>query len=260
MPNIRLTIEYDGTAYHGWQRQASVPAIQHAIESAIARISRESVTVIGSGRTDAGVHALAQTANFHTRATLEPAAWQRALNAVLPDDIAVIAAEAVDESFHARFSARGKRYRYFVMNRPSPSPLVRRSAWHLFRPLNLARMRRGAAFLIGSHDFSAFRAADHAHRPSDDTVCRLTRCAIRATETWYSSISRAIASEIHGRNIVGTLVQVGMGARDSSNPGDPGRERPNPRRPHRPRRVDADGGCLQRGAPSHRPVTRRYTE
>src|SRR3990172_7960411 len=215
MANIRLTIEYDGTAYHGWQRQASVPTIQHAIESAIARISRESVTVIGAGRTDAGVHALAQTANFHTRATLDPAAWRRALNAVLPDDISVIAAGAVDDSFHARFSARDKRYRYLVMNRPSPSPLWRRSAWHLFRPLNLARMRRGAAFLIGSHDFSAFRAADPAHRPSDDTACRLTRCEIRRD-------GDLVLFELEGdrflkymvRNIVGTLVQVGMGARD----------------------------------------------
>ena len=214
MPNIRLTIEYDGTAYHGWQRQASVPTIQHAIESAIARISRESVTVIGAGRTDAGVHALAQTANFHTRATLDPAAWQRALNAVLPDDIAVIAAKAADDSFHARFSARGKRYRYLVMNRPSPSPLWRRSAWHLFRPLNLARMRRGAAFLIGSHDFSAFRAADHAHHPSDDTVCRLMRCAIRRDgDLVLFDLESDRFLKYMVRNIVGTLVQVGMGAR-----------------------------------------------
>ena len=215
MPNIRLTIEYDGTAYHGWQRQASVPTIQHAIESAIATISRESVTVIGAGRTDAGVHALAQTANFHTRATLDPAAWQRALNAVLPDDIAVIAAEAADDSFHARFSARGKRYRYLVMNRPSPSPLWRRSAWHLFRPLNLARMHRGAAFLIGSHDFSAFRAADPAHHPSDDTVCRLTRCAIRRDgDLVLFDLESDRFLKYMVRNIVGTLVQVGMGARD----------------------------------------------
>jgi tRNA pseudouridine38-40 synthase len=215
MPNIRLTIEYDGTAYHGWQRQASVPTIQHAIESAIATISRESVTVIGAGRTDAGVHALAQTANFHTRATLDPAAWQRALNAVLPDDIAVTAAEGVNDSFHARFSARGKRYRYLVMNRPSPSPLWRRSAWHLFRPLHLPRMRRGAAGLIGSHDFSAFRAADPTHHPSDDTACRLTRCEIRRD-------GDLVLFDLEGdrflkymvRNIVGTLVQVGMGARE----------------------------------------------
>ncbi|MBI3608940.1 MAG: tRNA pseudouridine synthase A, partial [Nitrospirae bacterium] len=106
MPNIRLTIEYDGTAYSGWQRQASVPTIQGAIESAIERIGRESVALIGAGRTDAGVHALAQVANFHTHRSLDPSAWQRALNAVLPDDIAVVAAARVDDSFHARFSAR----------------------------------------------------------------------------------------------------------------------------------------------------------
>lgn len=215
MSNIRLTIEYDGTAYHGWQRQSSVPTIQRAIEFAIAGISREAVTVIGAGRTDAGVHALAQTANFHTGATLDPAAWRRALNALLPDDIAVTAAEAVDDSFHARFSARGKRYRYVVINRPSPSPLWRRSAWHLFRPLSLARMRRGAAFLIGSHDFSAFRAADPTHHPSDDTVCRLIQCAIRRDEDlvlFDLESDRFLKYMV--RNIVGTLIQVGMGARD----------------------------------------------
>ena len=214
MPNIRLTIEYDGTAYHGWQRQASVPTIQHAIESAIAGISREAVTVIGAGRTDAGVHALGQTANFHTGAPLDPDAWRRALNALLPDDIAVTAAATVDDSFHARFSARGKRYRYVVMNRPSPSPLWRRSAWHLVRPLNLARMRRGAACLIGSHDFSAFRAADPVHRPSDDTVCRLTRCAIRRDgDLVMFDLAGDRFLKYMVRNIVGTLVQVGMGTR-----------------------------------------------
>ncbi len=215
MPNIRLTIEYDGTAYHGWQRQSSVPTIQRAIEFAIAGISREAVTVIGAGRTDAGVHALAQTANFHTGATLDPSAWRRALNALLPDDIAVTAAEAVDDSFHARFSARGKRYRYVVINRPSPSPLWRRSAWHLFRPLSLARMRRGAAFLIGSHDFSAFRAADPTHHPSDDTVCRLIQCAIRREgDLVLFDLESDRFLKYMVRNIVGTLIQVGMGARD----------------------------------------------
>jgi tRNA pseudouridine38-40 synthase len=214
MPNIRLTLEYDGTAYHGWQRQASAPTIQGAIEHAIATIGREPVSVIGAGRTDAGVHALAQTANFHTRVTLEPTAWQRALNALLPDDIAVLAAARVGDSFHARRSAHGKRYRYTVINRPSPAPLSQRFAWHIARPLRLAPMRRAAASLLGAHDFRAFCAADRSHSASEPARCRLTRCAVRR-------VGAAITFELDGdrflkymvRNIVGTLVDVGLGKR-----------------------------------------------
>ncbi len=214
MPNIRLTIEYDGTAYSGWQRQASVPTVQGAIESAIARIGQEAVAVNGAGRTDAGVHALAQVANFHTHRALDPSAWQRALNAVLPDDIAVVAAERADESFHARFSARGKQYRYTVMNRPFPSPLWQRFSWHIARPLHAPRMRRAAAGLIGVHDFRAFRAADPSHRPTDHTTCRLTQCTIRQSGdliTFELTSDRFLKYMV--RTIVGTLIEVGLGAR-----------------------------------------------
>lgn len=214
MSNIRLTIEYDGTAYSGWQRQAAVPTIQGAIESAIATIGQESVTLIGAGRTDAGVHALGQVANFHTHRALDPSAWQRALNAVLPDDIAVVAAERVDESFHARFSARRKQYRYTVMHRPFPSPTRQRSSWHIARPLQEPRMRRAAAALIGVHDFLAFRAADPTHRPTDLTVCRLTQCAIRRSgDLVMFELTSDRFLKYMVRTIVGTLIEVGLGAR-----------------------------------------------
>lgn len=218
MPTIRLTVEYEGTAYCGWQRQAAAPTIQLALENAIAVISREAVTVIGAGRTDAGVHALAQTAHFVTGASLAPEAWRRALNAVLPDDIAIIDAETVRDDFHARFSALSKAYRYTVLNRPSPSPMARRAAWHLPRPLHLAAMRRAAVSVVGCHDFAAFRAADPTHAASDDTMCRLSRCTV-------SRRGDLVTIDIEGhrflkymvRNIVGTLAEVGLGKR---RPGD----------------------------------------
>jgi tRNA pseudouridine38-40 synthase len=137
MPVVRLTIEYDGTAYHGWQRQPAAATIQGTIESAIHRICGEQAAVVGSGRTDAGVHAAAQIAHFETRASLTPDAWRRALNAVLPADVKVIAADTVPESFHARFSAVSKRYRYRILNCPAPSPLERRTSWHVPHRLNL---------------------------------------------------------------------------------------------------------------------------
>ncbi len=214
MPAVRLTIEYDGTDYHGWQRQPAAPTIQSAIESAIFRISGEHASVVGAGRTDAGVHAAGQVAHFWTQAALEPHVWYRALNAVLPPDVKVIAADTVPESFHARFSAVRKRYRYRILNRPGPSPLERRTSWHVPYQINLSTMRRAAASLVGSHDFRAFEAADRSHDAARDTQCRLTRCSIRRQ-------GDVVVVEIDGnrflkymvRNIVGTLVEVGSARR-----------------------------------------------
>jgi tRNA pseudouridine38-40 synthase len=217
MPVVRLTIEYDGTAYHGWQRQPAVATIQATIESAINRISGELANVVGSGRTDAGVHAAAQVAHFETRASLSPEAWCRALNAVLPVDVKVIDADTVPRSFHARFSAVRKRYQYRILNRRAPSPLERRTSWHVPHQLNLSMMRRAAASLVGTHDFLAFEAADPSHGAARDTQCRLTRCSIRRE-------GDIVAVEIESnrflkymvRNIVGTLVEVGLARRPAA--------------------------------------------
>ena len=179
MPLLRLIIEYDGTDYHGWQRQASAATIQGTIEAAITRISGERTAVSGAGRTDAGVHATAQVAHVETQAALDPQTWRRALNAVLPPDVKVIAVEHAPAGFHARFSAVGKRYRYRLLNRPVPSPTERRTSWYVPQRLNLVAMRRAAKALIGRRDFRTFEGADPSHGDAHDTVCHLTRCAMR---------------------------------------------------------------------------------
>jgi len=217
MPVVRLTIEYDGTAYHGWQRQPAAATIQGTIEAAIHRICGEQAAVVGAGRTDAGVHAAAQIAHFETKASLTPDAWYRALNAVLPADIKIITADLVPASFHARYSAVRKRYHYRILNRPMPSPLERRTSWHVPHRLNLSAMRRAAAALIGTHDFRAFEAADPSHAATRDTRCRLMRCSIRRH-------GDVVAVEIESdrflkymvRNIVGTLVEVGLTRRPAA--------------------------------------------
>lgn len=217
MPVFRLTVEYDGTDYHGWQRQAAAATIQGAIESAIHRISGVRATVVGAGRTDAGVHAAGQVAHFQTQASLTPDAWRRALNAVLPVDIKVIAVDAVSDSFHARFSAIRKRYQYRVYNRPTPSPLERRTAWHVPHPLNLTAMRRAAASLLGTHDFRAFEGADRAHRATRDTRCRLIRCSIsKRGDLVRVDIESNRFLKYMVRNIVGTLLEIGRGHRAPS--------------------------------------------
>ena len=217
MPVVRLTIEYDGTAYHGWQRQPAVATIQGTIESAIHRICGEQADVVGSGRTDAGVHAAGQTAHFGTRASLTPEAWCRALNAVLPADVKVVAADTVPETFHARYSAVRKRYRYRILNRSAPSPLERRTAWHVPHRLSLSAMRRAAASLIGTHDFRAFEAADPSHGATRDTRCRLTHCSIRRQgDIVIVEIESNRFLKYMVRNIVGTLVEVGLARRPAA--------------------------------------------
>jgi tRNA pseudouridine38-40 synthase len=214
MAVLRLTIEYDGTDYHGWQRQASAATIQGTIEAAVRRISGTDATVVGAGRTDAGVHASAQVAHVETTAALDPQTWRRALNAVLPSDVKIIAVDYVPSEFHARFSAIGKRYRYRLLNRPTPSPLERRTAWHIPQQLNRAAMRRAASLIVGRHDFRAFEGADRSHAPTRETVCRLTRCAIRKQGdliTIEVEADRFLKYMV--RNIVGTLVEVGLGRR-----------------------------------------------
>jgi tRNA pseudouridine38-40 synthase len=214
MPRLRLTVEYDGTDYHGWQRQASAATIQGALEAAITRISGERAVVSGAGRTDAGVHAEAQVAHVDTTSALDPQTWRRALNAVLPADLKVLAVEHAPAGFHARFSTVGKRYRYRLLNRPVASPLERRASWHVAHPLNLAAMRRAASALVGRHDFRTFEGADPTHGDAHDTVCSLARCAIRRQ-------GPIVAIEFEGnrflkymvRNIVGTLVEIGLGRR-----------------------------------------------
>jgi tRNA pseudouridine38-40 synthase len=181
MPHFRIVLAYDGTDYVGWQRQANGVSIQEVIEDALAGLDGRAVAVAGAGRTDSGVHALGQVAAFTIARVLAPDAVLRALNAHLPDDIRVMAAEEVPPSFHPRFDARAKTYRYRIWSGEVISPFERRYAWHVAGPLDADAMRAAAGLIDGKHDFAAFQAAgsDVASTVRDVSVSRISDCGLR---------------------------------------------------------------------------------
>jgi tRNA pseudouridine38-40 synthase len=208
---FRLVIEYDGADFCGWQIQPAARTVQATIESALETLLGHPVRVSAAGRTDAGVHAAAQVVCFHTEKPIETATVVRALNAITPPDISVVAADVVPESFDPRRSARGRVYVYRIWNRAVPSPFWRRYAWHIARPLAVEAMDEAASCLLGEHDFEAFRAAGCDAATS-------VRCVIASTvareEALVSYRIEATAFLRHMvRNIVGTLVEVGHGRR-----------------------------------------------
>ncbi len=218
MTTIKLTIEYDGTDFVGWQIQPKGRSVQETMEAALARLLGEPIRIVGSGRTDSGVHARGQVASLQTGRGLPMVAYVQGLNAILPRDVSVVRAEEVDPSFDARRSASGKRYVYRISNRPTRAPLRRRSHWEVFHPLELAPMREAAGRLVGLHDFSAFRAADCRAKT---TVRRLRRLEVERGEAEELVIvAEATAFLKHMvRNLAGTLVEVGMGKRDPASMG-----------------------------------------
>lgn len=159
-PKWRLTVAYDGCRYHGWQRQSNHPTVQAELEKALSIILREQIKVVGSGRTDTGVHALGQVVHFQSAAELDPHGLRWRLNAVLPDDISVAEIALAPDDFHARYSAAARTYSYLISNEPMPSPFHRRHSWWIAKDLNIERAREGAADLIGVHDFAGFTVAD----------------------------------------------------------------------------------------------------
>lgn len=209
LKNIKLLIEYDGTAYHGWQHQPSHISIQQTLKEKIETIAKEKINLIGASRTDAGVHALAQAANFKTKSRMNEGEWQRALNSLLPSDIVIKEAEVVQPDFHARFSSKGKIYKYLILNQPVPSALNRNYAWHITYPLKFTEMRKAAKFLIGRHDFSSFRASSCT---AENPVRRIKRLAITKKDGFVQFTIEADAFLHHMvRNIIGTLIYVGIG-------------------------------------------------
>jgi tRNA pseudouridine38-40 synthase len=210
--NLKLILQYDGTNYVGWQRQGSGTSIQGLVEEALAPIAGERVTVHGAGRTDAGVHALAQVATAVFRSALDPVTLARALNAVLPAEVRVLSVEEVADDFHARFSAVGKVYEYRIVNAPIASPFLSRYVWHIQQPLDLDAMRTASMGLIGSHDFAAFQGAGSIVSSTDRTIRRL-----EWTDGGGYDLPLVMRVEADGflrhmvRNIVGTLVEVGTG-------------------------------------------------
>jgi tRNA pseudouridine38-40 synthase len=216
MPNIKLVIEYDGSRYHGWQRQPNLPTVQGALEAAVATIAQQRPKVIGAGRTDAGVHAQGQVANFKVNARLTSAAWMNALNSLLPEDIVIVGAQKVSSRFHARFSAVGKIYRYRILNRRYPPAIGRQYVWTVYSPLDIRRMKSAAKLLLGKHDFSSFRSSDPSEdrargkKPSADCRIRRLELAKRRDHLLITVEADRLLKQMV-RAIVGTLVEVGRG-------------------------------------------------
>ena len=170
MRNIKLVLEYDGTNYHGWQTQPDVPTLQDTIEESLAKLTKTPIRIIGAGRTDTGVHAAGQVANFHTASEIPVVAFQKGLNALLPRDIVVCSATEVSAEFHARFSATRRRYRYTILNREYPSALLRRTSYCFSREIDISRANHLCQILIGTHDFSSFQKVGSDRR---NPVCEI---------------------------------------------------------------------------------------
>lgn len=210
MPRYRLTLEYDGGPFAGWQRQENGPSVQASIERAALKLSAEQVTVTGAGRTDAGVHALAQVAHFDLEKTFDPEKLRDALNFHLrPEPIAVIAASVAPADFHARFSATGRTYLYRILNRRAGPALERGRVWHVARTLEPERMQAAARYLLGRHDFTTFRAAECQARSPVKTLDELNIAAVNGE---LHIVARARSFLHHQiRSIAGTLKLVGEG-------------------------------------------------
>ncbi len=210
MRNIKLTIEYDGTNYIGWQVQAKGPTLQGLIEEKLKKITGEGIRLAGSGRTDAGVHAFNQVAHFKTESRLDVRSIQRALNSLLPPDIVILRVEEVDEGFHSRRLAKSKLYEYRILNREVRSAFDYRYAWHIPQRLDLNGMKRAAQTLIGEHDFASFRSVG---TPTRSSVRRIIRAE------WRRGRNGILRFDIEAdgflkqmvRALVGTLVEVGRG-------------------------------------------------
>jgi len=210
MRNIRLSIEYDGTAYRGWQRQPDGPSIQGTLEEAIGKMTGETVAVIGAGRTDSGVHALGQVANFRTETRIPAENLHKGLNSILPPDIAVRDIADADPSFHARYDARRKVYFYRMIHRPWRPALLRNYAWHLRGPLSLSRMEEGASRFVGTLDFTSFCATQCDTRGRTRTVFRSFLTSGGDGEIRYTIEADGFLRHMV-RNLVGTLVEIGRG-------------------------------------------------
>lgn len=207
---FKLTLAYDGSAYHGWQSQKSGRGVQDHVEHALSRLFPGNPKLTGSSRTDAGVHALGLIAHFEADERMPLRQLALAINALLPEDIRVTRANKAAPDFHARFDAVSKEYRYRIWNHPSMNPLLRTQAWHVPRTLDLEAMREAAAIFQGKHDFSAFTA----NRPGElgDPVRTLDRCELRRRGNEITCILQASGFLYKMcRGITGTLVQIGEG-------------------------------------------------
>jgi tRNA pseudouridine38-40 synthase len=206
----RLTLEYDGRAFIGWQRQAHGPSVQQHLEKAVFRMTGELASVHSAGRTDAGVHALAMAAHVEVRKKVTPDRLRDGLNALVrPEPVTVLEVHAVADDWHARFSCIGRRYLYRILNRRAPPALDRGRVWHIPAPLDEQAMAEGAALLLGRHDFTTFRSA---HCQSESPVKTLDRLEVRRVGEEIQ-VEAAARSFLHHqvRSMVGCLALVGRG-------------------------------------------------
>jgi len=230
MRTFRLTLAYDGTRYAGWQSQTGQLTLQDTLEQAIQRITRETIRVVASGRTDAGVHALGQVVSFHSETQLTPDALRKGLNAELPHDMAVLEVSQAADDFHAIWRAVRKRYRYLLHDGPIRDAFARQYAWHLFKPLDAEAMHRAAQALVGRHDFKSFETSGSPRGTSVRTVHELSVARLESPPHPVFPVTpgRLIAIEVEAdgflynmvRSIVGTLIQVGQGRQAESWPAE----------------------------------------
>jgi len=232
MQNIKLIIEYEGTNYRGWQRQTRLQTtgsrlqkktIQGLLEEMLSKIARERIRVIGAGRTDAGVHALGQAANFRTKSKMTPEEFKKALNSMLPKDIVIKNAQRVKEEFHAQFDAKSKYYRYIIYQGSTHSPFLKNYTLYILSKLNLKAMGEGAKYLVGEHNFSSFRLSGSSVRNPIRTITKLSITSHRSSELrtpnsellsgkliFFNIVANGF---LYGmvRSIVGSLIEVGRG-------------------------------------------------
>jgi tRNA pseudouridine38-40 synthase len=200
-------VEYDGTRYSGWQRQNNAPTIQEALERAFCTVLRASCRIVGAGRTDAGVHARSQGAHIETERSIDPSAVELSVNALLPVDIAVYRLQAVEESFHARYSVVSRRYRYFLCSRKRP--LLFKRVWMVFYPIDWNKVESSAQLLCGNHDFNTFCAAGSGVRHARCTVTHASLTTENDLKVFTIEANRFVYTMV--RSIMGTLIDIGRG-------------------------------------------------
>lgn len=209
MMKIALGLQYDGTAYRGFQAQEGLPTIQAELEKALSSVADHPIEVFCAGRTDAGVHAHAQVVHFETQAVRSDYSWMQGTNSKLPNDIAVQWVKPVSDDFHARYKAKARRYRYVIANTQARPALTERFATWVYRPLDAQKMHQAAQALLGTHDFSAFRAAECQAKSPIKTI----EFADFVRQDDYVILDIKADAFLHHmvRNIVGTLLPIGMG-------------------------------------------------
>ncbi len=209
MIRVALGIEYDGSHFNGWQTQLGVRTVQETLEKALSKVANQPVSVICAGRTDSGVHGLEQVVHFDTTANRLPRSWVFGTNCYLPNDVNVLWATPIDQSFHARFSAIQRHYRYIILNRPVRSSLYAKRMTWFYPPLEITRMQEAAQFLMGEHDFSAFRAQACQAKSPIRTITQL-EISQHEQQLWIEVSANAFLQHMV-RNIAGVLMTIGTG-------------------------------------------------